>query len=145
MDTWLLLRDDEVAGERNRVLYVLKSRGMAHSNQVREFRLTDRGVALLEPYIGPGGVLTGSARVVQEARDSMEETARRGNIEAREREIQRKRAALQTQVVALQADLASDEAELERLRAGEALRRRVAVDARRVLENNRGATEREGT
>ena len=69
IDTWLLLRDIELNGERNRGLYVLKSRGMAHSNQIREFLLTDRGIELQEVYLGPEGVLTGSARLAQEARE----------------------------------------------------------------------------
>src|SRR5574341_1165281 len=67
MDTWLLLRDIELGGERNRGMYILKSRGMAHSNQIREFLLSDRGIDLVNVYTGPGGVLTGSARSAQEA------------------------------------------------------------------------------
>src|SRR5205085_11695496 len=69
VDTWLLLRDIELGGERNRGLYVLKSRGMAHSNQIREFVLTGRGIELLDVYAGPEGVLTGSARLSQEERE----------------------------------------------------------------------------
>ena len=69
IDTWLLLRDIELGGERNRGMYVLKSRGMAHSNQIREFLLTDHGVELKDVYIGPEGVLTGSLRLAQEARE----------------------------------------------------------------------------
>ena len=67
VDTWLLLRNVESDGERNRLLFVLKSRGTAHSNQVREFVLTDHGVELVDVYVGPAGVLTGSARLAQEA------------------------------------------------------------------------------
>ena len=72
IDTWLLLRDIELDGERNRLVYVLKSRGMANSNQVREFRFTGKGIELVDLYVGPGKVLTGSARVQQEARDAAE-------------------------------------------------------------------------
>jgi len=67
MDTWLLLRDMEINGERNRGLYVLKSRGMAHSNQIREFLLTNHGIELIDVYLGPEGVLIGTARQAQEA------------------------------------------------------------------------------
>ena len=70
IDTWLLLRDIEIGGERNRGLYVLKSRGMAHSNQIREFRLTNNGIELLDVYVGADGVLTGSARLSQETKDA---------------------------------------------------------------------------
>ena len=69
VDTWLLLRDIESGGERNRGLYILKARGVAHSNQIREFLLTDHGVELREVYLGEAGLLTGSARVTQEAKD----------------------------------------------------------------------------
>jgi circadian clock protein KaiC len=77
MDTWLLLRDIEIGGERNRGLYILKSRGMAHSNQIREFLLTDKGIDLVDVYLGPAGVLTGSARATQEAQEKASETLRR--------------------------------------------------------------------
>ncbi len=73
IDTWLLLRDIEIGGERNRGMYVLKSRGMAHSNQIREFLLTDKGIVLQDVYVGMEGVLTGSARVAQEAKDNTEQ------------------------------------------------------------------------
>ncbi len=76
VDAWIQLRNIEVNGERNRVLYVLKSRGMAHSNQIREFLLTSQGVRLREVYLGPGGVLTGSARVAREAEEQREEIRR---------------------------------------------------------------------
>ena len=69
MDTWLLLRMVESSNERNRLLYVLKSRGMAHSNQMREFLLSSDGIKLVDVYVGPGEVYTGSARLAQEARD----------------------------------------------------------------------------
>ena len=80
-DTWLLLRDIEIGGERNRGLYILKSRGMAHSNQIREFLLTDQGIDLLDVYVGPSGVLTGSARLAQEAQEKGAEIAHQQEIE----------------------------------------------------------------
>jgi circadian clock protein KaiC len=81
MDTWVLLRDIENQGERNRGLCILKSRGMAHSNQMREFLLTDEGIDLIDVYIGPGGVLTGSARCTREAEEAGETLASmRGKI-----------------------------------------------------------------
>ena len=111
MDTWLLLRDIEVGGERKRGLYVLKSRGMAHSNQVREFLLTSRGVALQEVYVGPEGVLTGSLRAAQEARERAAELARRQETARKQRDIERRRAATRAQIVALEAELRAAEAE----------------------------------
>ncbi len=87
MDTWVTVRDIESGGERNRGLYVIKSRGMAHSNQVREFVLTSDGVRLVDVYVGPGGVLTGSARLAQESKDRQEEKKRAEEIERKTREF----------------------------------------------------------
>jgi circadian clock protein KaiC len=115
MDTWLLLRDIEYNGERNRGVYVLKSRGMAHSNQVREFRLTDHGVELVDVYVGPEGVLTGSSRLAQEARIRDEVALRKQDLERKQRELERRRTLLQSQIAALHAEYESDEEEFKRL------------------------------
>ncbi len=111
IDTWLLLRDIELSGERNRGMYVLKSRGMAHSNQIREFILTGKGVELREVYIGSSGVLTGSARMVQEANENAELLSRKQDIERKKREIERKRRTLEFQIATLHADFESEETE----------------------------------
>jgi circadian clock protein KaiC len=126
IDTWLLLRDMESGGERNRGLYILKSRGMAHSNQVREFRLTDHGIQLLDVYLGPDGVLTGSARLAQEARVRADESERRENARRRHLELQAERKALAAQIAAIEAKISMQDKELHALTAHEAeyLRRR---------------------
>ncbi|MDZ7634003.1 MAG: circadian clock protein KaiC [Bacteroidales bacterium] len=111
IDTWLLLSEIETNGERNRGMYVLKSRGMANSNQIREFILTDNGVKLREVYIGASGVLTGSARVAQEAQENAGILRRKQDIERRKRELERKRTVLETRVAALHAEFLSEEAE----------------------------------
>jgi circadian clock protein KaiC len=111
IDTWLLLRDIELNGERNRGMYILKSRGMANSNQIREFILTGHGVELRDVYIGASGVLTGSARIAQEALENAELLTRKQDIERKKREIQRKRKALEVQIATLQADFESEESE----------------------------------
>lgn len=113
IDTWLLLRDLEVNGERNRVLYLLKSRGMAHSNQVREFLLTDRGIDLLDVYSGSEGVLTGSGRLAQEAKERAATLLREQDIQRKQRELDRKRQAVEAQIAALRCGLAADEEELQ--------------------------------
>jgi circadian clock protein KaiC len=110
IDTWLLVRDMECAGERNRGLYILKSRGMPHSNQIREFTLTNRGIALREAYIGPSGVLTGSARLAQEAQELAAHTRGEQEISRRQKELSHKRAAMEAHVEALRADFAAHEA-----------------------------------
>jgi len=111
IDSWLLLRDIELNGERNRGMYVLKARGMANSNQIREFILTDNGVKLREVYIGASGVLTGSARVAQEAHENAGLLGRKQDIERRKRELERKRKAMEAHVAALHADFNSEESE----------------------------------
>jgi circadian clock protein KaiC len=114
IDTWLEVRDLERHGERTRALYVIKSRGMAHSNQVREFVLSDRGVRLLDVYAGPDGVLTGSARAIQDSRMAAEQELRQAAAKRTEHLLARKRAALEAQIAALEAEFAS-EAEAARL------------------------------
>ena len=115
MDTWMLLRDIESNGERNRLLYLLKSRGMEHSNQVREFRLTRSGVELVNVYLGPGGVLTGTARVVQEAQEKAAALARRQEIEQKQRDLERKRKAMEAEITALHAQFETEKEEIERM------------------------------
>jgi circadian clock protein KaiC len=115
IDTWLLLRDIELGGERNRGMYVLKSRGMPHSNQIREFLLTARGVELKDVYVGPEGVLTGSMRLAQEAREQADARSREQEIERRQRELERKRLALEAQMAAQRAEFEAEREELEQL------------------------------
>jgi len=135
MDTWLLLRIVESANERNRLLYILKSRGMAHSNQMREFVLSSRGIQLLNVYAGPGTVLTGSARLAQEARDREEELTRKQAATQRLRDLEHEQAALQTEMLASQEKLKNITQELtnaggrekERLSIFQEDRRRMAT------------------
>lgn len=111
MDTWLLLSMVQSASERNRVLCLLKSRGMAHSNQMREYLLSDRGIDLADVYVGPGAVYTGAARVRQEAQDQAEAMSQQQDAARRQRVLDQERQDLQAQVNALQARLASIAAE----------------------------------
>jgi circadian clock protein KaiC len=111
IDTWLLLRDIEIGGERNRGLYVLKSRGMAHSNQIREFRLTDHGIELLDVYVGAEGVLTGSARLSQETKDEAEQLLRQQEIGSKQFGLERKREAMEAQIVVLRSEFEAEESE----------------------------------
>ncbi len=116
MDTWLLLYNRESNGEHNRQLYLLKSRGMAHSNQVREFIMSSEGIKLRTPYVGPEGVLTGSSRLAQEAKDKAAALVRQQEMERRGRELERRRREIAAQIEILQAQLASEEAEATLLR-----------------------------
>jgi circadian clock protein KaiC len=132
VDTWLLLRDIELGGERNRLIYVLKSRGMAHSNQVREFLITSKGIKLEEAYLGAAGVLTGSARLSQEARERIEKQVAKEEVQRRKLSLEHRRKAMEAQVAALQAGFKTEEQEFAR----------VAADARlkeQQIEIERGA------
>jgi len=115
MDSWLLLQDFEGNGERNRVLYVLKARGMAHSNQIREFLISDRGVDLVDAYIGPSGVLTGSARAAQEALEKAAGLSSQQEAARRKRELERKREVIERQINGLRSDYESETMELRRV------------------------------
>jgi circadian clock protein KaiC len=137
IDTWILLRDIELAGERNRGLYVLKSRGMKHSNQIREFLISENGIQLQDVYIGPEGVLTGSMRAAQEDREKAAASARSHEIQRRQRDLARKRAVLEAQIAALRADFeAVDEeakavSEQDRAREAQLEQERSAAAVRR--------------
>lgn len=112
VDTWLLVRDIELNGERNRALYVLKARGLAHSNQVREFQITAKGIRLVPVYIGSAGVLTGTARISQEAVEKTSEWEARDEIRRRELLLRHRRKAVEAQIEALRASLQVEEQEM---------------------------------
>jgi circadian clock protein KaiC len=115
MDAWILLEDFEGNGERNRVLYVLKARGMAHSNQIREFLISDRGIDVVDAYIGPSGVLTGSARAAQSALEKAAVLASQQEAAQLKREVERKRKALERQIGGMRSDYETEAAELRRI------------------------------
>ncbi len=114
MDAWILLRNIESNGERNRGLYVLKARGMAHSNQIREFVLTPRGVQLLDVYVGAAGLLTGTARVTQEAKERAEGVERKQKLEGKSCELESARRQLETEIAKMRSDFEGKKRELER-------------------------------
>ena len=113
MDVWLLVKTIEGRGERNLGLYVVKARGMAHSNQIGEFLLSDQGVVLRDAYLGQGEVLTGSARVAQEALERAMEAERKSALAVTQRAVARKRRQIEAQIAALQAELEDQTLEAE--------------------------------
>ena len=139
VDSWLFVRDIELDGERNRALYVLKSRGMAHSNQLREFLLTEHGLDLLDVYVGPEGVLTGSSRLSQEAREKAADLTRRQEAERKERETARKREALEARIAALRKEFEVEQTEAQAADSVEANQERVLRDGRTAMARSRKA------
>jgi circadian clock protein KaiC len=142
VDTWLLLRDVELGGERNRAMFILKSRGMAHSNQIREFLLTDRGLELVDAYLGPEGVLTGSARQAQEAREKAADLARHHKVEARRRERKRKREALESRIATMRKEFEAEDEEAGQLAAADHTKEQVLADDRVAMAASRRANQR---
>jgi circadian clock protein KaiC len=139
IDTWILLRDMELTGERNRGLYVLKSRGMKHSNQIREFLITSDGIELQDVYIGPEGVLTGSMRAAQEDREKAATAARAQELEHKQRDLARKRAALEAKIAALRAEFESVEDESKIIAEQDKAREREIEQSRGAAGIRRGA------
>lgn len=138
MDTWIGLHDIEANGERNRGLYLLKSRGMNHSNQIREYLLTNDGVELIKPYVGTSGVLTGTARTQQEAREAADALIRKQDIDRREREFRQRRAQAERQFAETKAALDAEEEEIRILNDEAKLRESVLDEDRASVSVVRG-------
>jgi circadian clock protein KaiC len=137
VDTWLVLRDLETNGERNRGLHILKSRGMASSNQVREFMVTNSGIQLTDVYIGPSGMLTGSARVSQEARERAERVSLNEEAERQQLALECKRAALEGQIAALRAEFSAEETIIARSFSQDKLREKSVAFAEAAMGRSR--------
>ena len=143
MDAWLLLRENELSGERNRTIYVLKSRGMAHSNQLREVLLTENGIRLVDPYLGSEGALTGAARLAQEAKERAAAVTRQQEVERRRRELARKREALEARLEALRLEFEAEQEEAERIIAQEEAREARFLEDRKEMARVRKADKPE--
>jgi circadian clock protein KaiC len=139
IDTWISLRDMEVQGERNRGLLVIKSRGMSHSNQIREFLLTHKGIDLLDVYLGPAGVLTGTARAAQEAREKAEELVLEQVQKKKRREFDLKRRALEGRIAELRAEFERETQEEEAIRKQEQARIQLVHSDRAAMARLRRA------
>jgi circadian clock protein KaiC len=114
-DTWILLGTPETSGERNRTLSIVKSRGMEHSHQIREFQLTGNGIQLIEVYVGSDQFVIGSARVAQEAQDAAEASARKQKVLQMQAELERKRALFEAEVAALKAKFEYEQSDIQRI------------------------------
>ncbi|MBK5226073.1 MAG: circadian clock protein KaiC [Thermoleophilia bacterium] len=142
MDTWLLLRDVEYSGERTRMLSILKSRGMDHSNQMREFLITSKGVDLIDAYLGSGLVLTGAARTVQEMKEREEALLRAQETKRLEREIERNRKSTEAKINALRIELESREEEVKTLIQHQITNEKILTNDREIMGGMRKADSR---
>jgi circadian clock protein KaiC len=146
IDVWLLVRDIEVSGERNRGLFVLKARGMSHSNQIREFTMDSRGIHLTEVYLGPAGMLTGSARVAQEATERDAALRRKDETSRKMAQLERKRRAMEARIAAIRAEFEAEETEAqEGFASDEEMERRITEDRAAMARSRRadGANPRQ--
>ncbi|MHA4845382.1 circadian clock protein KaiC [Flavitalea antarctica] len=141
VDAWLLVRDIESNGERNRGMYIMKSRGMKHSNQVREFVITDKGLDLLDVYLSPDGVLTGSAREAQQMNEAAGVELKTYAITRKDKEIERKRLVLEAKISSLREEFEGVQEELNRSFMEEDLRKQIMERNRRKLSQLRSNTK----
>jgi circadian clock protein KaiC len=137
MDTWIKLIDIEGNGERNTVVYVMKARGLSHSKQMREYRINDSGVDLITAYIGPDGVLTGAARLTQEAHEQAAATELQQVIEKRRRDLARRRGALESQMMVLRAALEDTNDEADKILGEEQARALMTASNSKALAASR--------
>jgi circadian clock protein KaiC len=144
IDAWISLRNLEQAGERTRSLYVLKARGMRHSNQIREFLLTDRGADLQDVYVGPDGILVGSARAAQEMQDRVFAAASRRDVAQKKGELLRKQKAFAARVAELEAAYAAEAHDIKEAIVQEEGRLQGMLVGRSTLATDRQRTAKDG-
>jgi circadian clock protein KaiC len=148
VDAWLSIKDIEVNGERNKGLYVMKSRGMRHSNQVREFVIEDTGVNLLDVYLGPDGILTGSARESHRLEEETGQLLHTNALDLKDRELQRKRKVLESKIDSLRTEFESTEEELNKIYTEEKIKKDVIAQTREkitILRRSAAASGKEGS
>ncbi|MGD0231450.1 MAG: circadian clock protein KaiC [Syntrophorhabdales bacterium] len=141
MDTWIVLKHIEGQGERNRGLTIVKSRGMAHSNQFREFRLTKNGLTLEDVYLGASGALTGAARAVEIAKEQASTLARTQEMERLNRQLERRRAVLESQLTVLRSEFEAEEEEIKKRMAEVEAQKQASAEQRARIAHARKADE----
>jgi circadian clock protein KaiC len=140
MDTWISLRFFENNNERNRGISVIKSRGMEHSNQIREYLVTDDGIDIRDIYLGPSrGLLMGSSRAAQEAKEMAESIAQSKNVVRRKRELESKLKSLDAQITSLSSQFEAEKEELNKLTSEDALRSEALTKERSEMARIRKA------
>jgi circadian clock protein KaiC len=144
MDTWIDLKAVEINGERNRTIDIIKSRGMEHSNQLREFQLSDDGIKIVDVYLGPAGMLTGSARASQIALEKAQKLMREQEIVQKQKEIERKRETMEAQIAEIKSQFEASEEELERTLKQEKLKEEAIKVNRMEMAKMRKADMEKG-
>jgi circadian clock protein KaiC len=137
VDAWIQVRDLEGNGERNRGIYIMKARGMSHSNQVREFVITDKGLQLVDVYRGPDGILVGSAREAQELKEVTGAALLTHAASRKDREIERKRMVLEAKITSLKEEFETVREELNKVFIEDELKKEIMEKNRKQLTNKR--------
>lgn len=137
MDTWIDLRSVESNGERNRTIDIVKTRGMYHSNQIREFKLTDEGIKIVDVYLGPAGMLTGSARITQISKEKTEKLERELEIERKQWELEQKRKKIEAQITELKSGFEAEKLELDSIIAQKRLKEESIANERDIMAKTR--------
>ena len=146
VDTWISVRDLEGIGERNRGLSILKSRGMAHSNQVREFIVTSHGIELLDVVLGPTGIVTGASRLTQQLQEHAETLAAQQEADRRDRELEHRRRMLEANIANLRTEFESVEEELRQISSNEQSRQQALTSGnQRITAANPPRTDAAGS
>lgn len=143
VDCWITIRDVESNGERNKGLYIMKSRGMQHSNQIREFVITDKGLNLIDVYLGPDGILTGSARAAQILQEETGEVLHTNAMSRKDRELLRKRKVLEAKIDSLRFEFESAEEELNKVYIEEELKKEFMEQTRQKMTDFRSGKGRD--
>lgn len=137
VDAWIQVRDIEGNGERNRGIYIMKSRGMSHSKQVREFVITDNGLELVDVYLGPEGILVGSAREAQELQEHTGIELRSYAAGQKDQVIERKKLVLEAKIASLKEEFETVRDELNKTFMEEKLKKEIMERNRQQLANTR--------
>jgi circadian clock protein KaiC len=137
VDAWVQVRDLEGNGERNRGIYIMKARGMSHSNQVREFVITNKGLQLVDVYLGPGGILVGSARQAQELQEATGAALRIHAVNRKDQEIERKRLILEARIASLKEEFESVRSALNKTFIEDELKKEIMEKNRQQLTQKR--------
>jgi circadian clock protein KaiC len=139
VDAWIQVRDIEGNGERNRGIYIMKSRGMGHSNQVREFVITNKGLELIDVCLGPGGILVGSARQAQELQEATGDELRSYAVNRKNMQIERKKHVLEAKIASLKEEFESVREELNRTFVEQDLKKEIMEKNRQHLTKDRNS------
>lgn len=137
IDSWLVLQNLEQAGERTRGITILKSRGIAHSNQIREFIITSNGIKLEKIYVGPNGILTGSARLDQEEQEKLHLLLQEKETLRRKKLLEHKKALLEAKIMALKSEFDADVEEIESLIMKEEIQNKRILETRSAMAKRR--------